>query len=180
MKVLVVYATRHGATAGIADRIADTLTAAGHDAVSTPVEQVTDLDDYAAVVLGGAAYMFHWLKPAGAFARRHHAVLATKPLWLFSSGPLGPDEPDAQGNDPRTTTRPKEWKELIELLHPRGERVFFGAFDPSSPPIGWGERIFRHLPAGSSALPPGDFRDWQDIDGWASEIATALAGSAAP
>ena len=59
MKVLVAYATRHGATAGIASRIADNLTASGHDASAVPVEDMTDIDGYQAVVLGSAAYMLH-------------------------------------------------------------------------------------------------------------------------
>ena len=92
MKVLVTYATRHGATAGIATRIAETLTASGHDATAEPVEGVTDIAGYQAVVLGGAAYMSRWLTPAVRFARRHHADLATRPVWLFSSGPLGTDQ----------------------------------------------------------------------------------------
>lgn len=177
MNVLVAYATRHGATAGIATRIAETLTTAGHQAVALPVDQVSDLDRYEAVVLGGAAYMLHWLKPAVEFAHRHHAVLASKPVWLFSSGPLGPDQVDDKGQDPRVTTRPREWDELATLLHPRGERVFFGAYNPTAPPIGFGERAFRLLPA-ATTLPSGDFRDWTEIEEWADQIAADLAGGA--
>jgi menaquinone-dependent protoporphyrinogen oxidase len=33
-------------------------------------------------------------------------------------------------------TRPKEFDELTKLLHPRGEQVFFGAYDPDAPPVG--------------------------------------------
>ena len=61
MRVLVAYATRHGATAGIAERVAAALTAAGLSAEARPVEDVRDVEPYDAVVLGGAAYMFHWL-----------------------------------------------------------------------------------------------------------------------
>jgi menaquinone-dependent protoporphyrinogen oxidase len=62
MRVLVAYTTRHGAAAGIADRVAAALTAAGLSAEARPVEDVKDVGPYDAVVLGGAAYMFHWLK----------------------------------------------------------------------------------------------------------------------
>ena len=55
MDVLVAYATRHGATAGIAERIAGTLRGEGVHAVARPVEEVSQLEDYDAVVLGGAA-----------------------------------------------------------------------------------------------------------------------------
>ena len=54
---------------------------------------------YDAFVIGGAAYMFHWLKDATAFVQRHRAVLATRPVWLFSSGPLGTDPSTPKGRD---------------------------------------------------------------------------------
>jgi menaquinone-dependent protoporphyrinogen oxidase len=179
MNVLVTYATRHGATAGIASRIADSLSAAGHDAHAVPVEDVTDIGGYDAVVLGSAAYMFHWLKPAVRFARHHHAELAARPVWLFSSGPIGTDQVDAQGQDVRISTRPKEWDEVVPLLSPRGEAVFFGAYDPAAPAIGLGEKLMRYMPAAAKTLPAGDFRDWDAIESWATEIATALDGTVA-
>ena len=141
MRVLVAYATRHGATAGIAERVAAALTEAGLSAEARAVEDVKDIEPYDAVVLGGAAYMSHWLKPAVAFARRHREQLAARPVWLFSSGPLGTDLVDKDGNNVLETSRPKEFDELTKLLHPRGEQVFFGAYDPDAPPIGLGERL---------------------------------------
>ncbi|WOP19718.1 flavodoxin domain-containing protein [Raineyella sp. LH-20] len=180
MKVLVAYATRHGATAGIASRIAETLTAAGHQATASPVDQVTTLDDYAAVVLGSAAYMYHWLKPAVQFARRHRGALAERPLWLFSSGPVGATTVDDagrtvddKGRDVFEGSRPKEFEDL-SALHPRGDRVFFGAYDPDADPVGFGERMLKRMPAAKDSLPAGDFRDWQAIEEWAREIAASL------
>ncbi|MFI7741767.1 flavodoxin domain-containing protein [Kocuria rhizosphaericola] len=174
MNVLVAYASRHGATAGIAERIAAALRATGLRAEAHPVAEVRDLGPYDAVVLGGAAYMFHWLKDATAFARRHRAELEQRPVWLFSSGPLGTDRTDEEGRDVLEATRPKEFDELTDMLHPRGEQVFFGAFDPDAPPIGLGERLVRHMPAAKDATPAGDFRDWPAIDAWATAIAAEL------
>ncbi|MEI2774920.1 MAG: flavodoxin domain-containing protein [Tetrasphaera sp.] len=180
MKVLVAYATRHGSTAGIAQRVAATLTEHGVPAQAQPVEQVKDTSGYDAVVLGGAAYMFHWLKPATRFAKKHHAELSSKPVWLFSSGPIGTDLVDAKGNDVLETTRPREFDDLVALLHPRGEKVFFGAYDPDAPPIGLSERIVRHMPATRDSFPAGDFRDWAAIDAWAEQIATELTRPSEP
>ena len=177
MRVLVAYATRHGATAGIADRVAAALTAAGVPAEARPVEDVKEIEPYEAVVLGGAAYMFHWLKPAVTFARRHREELAARPVWLFSSGPLGADLVDKDGKNVLETTRPKEFDELTKLLHPRGGQVFFGAYDPDAPPVGVGERFVRHMPAARAAMPAGDFRDWSAIDAWAARIAAELGTS---
>lgn len=175
MKVLVAYATRHGATAGIADRIAETLVRAGVASEARPVEEIEGLEGYDALVLGGAAYMFHWLKPAVRFARRHRAELAAMPVWLFSSGPLGNERLDADGNDMIETGQPKEFEELVAAIRPRGVQVFFGAYDPSAPAIGLGERFVQHLPAAREALPAGDFRDWEAIEAWARGIAEELA-----
>jgi menaquinone-dependent protoporphyrinogen oxidase len=177
MKVLVAYATRHGATAGIANRVAVALTAAGCPAEARPVEDVTNVGPYDAVVLGGAAYLLHWLKPAVTFARRHRRELAARPVWLFSSGPIGTDQADRDGKNVLQTCRPKEFDELSSLLRPRGEQVFSGAYDPGAPPVGLAERFVRHMPAARAAMPAGDFRDWAAIDAWAAQIAAELGTS---
>ncbi len=180
MRVLVAYATRHGATAGIGARIATVLTERGFEAEARDVGEVESIDQYDAVVLGGAAYLSHWLRPATAFARRHRAELAACPVWLFSSGPLGTDRLAATGEDILEASRPEELEELTELLRPRGEVVFFGAYDPGSPPAGLGERLVRRMPGRSTLLPEGDFRDWVRIDAWAGEIADELGARSTP
>lgn len=180
MNVLVAFATRHGATAEIAERIAARLQAAGLQAEARSVSDVNDVGPYDAVVIGGAAYMFHWLKDATAFAKRHQKDLARRPVWLFSSGPLGNDRVDKDGQDVVEASRPKEFDDLQALLHPRDERVFFGAWDPDAPPVGMGERLLRLLPASKEALPAGDFRDWPDIDAWADQIAAELNSGQTP
>ena len=97
MVVLVAYATRHGATAGIAERIAVGLCHSGVTAQALPVTAVHDVRAYDAVVLGGAAYLFHWHKDATDFARSYRVALRERPVWLFSSGPLGTDLVDKDG-----------------------------------------------------------------------------------
>ncbi len=174
MTVLVTHASRHGSTAGIAERIAETLRSSGAPTDCHPVADVRSVDDYDAVVLGGAAYMFHWLKDATSFAKRHRVALAGKPVWLFSSGPLGADLVDDEGRDIFAAMRPKEFDELEAMLRPRGTKVFFGAWDPTAPPIGMAERFMKHLPANTEGMPAGDFRDWDAIDAWAVEIASEL------
>jgi menaquinone-dependent protoporphyrinogen oxidase len=174
MNVLVAYATRHGSTAGIAERIAAGLHETGLDVEVHPIGEVSDVGAYDVFVIGAAAYMFHWLKEATRFVERHREVLAGRPVWLFSSGPLGTDLVDDEGHDVLEVTRPKEFDGLQELVHPRGERVFFGAWDPAAPPVGVLERLIRHLPA-YDGTPAGDFRDWPAIDAWSAEIARELS-----
>ena len=173
MKVLVAYASRHGSTVGIAERIAAGLRDAGLDAEARPVAHVDDVEGYDAVVVGSAAYMFHWLREATRFVKRHRAVLAQRSVWLFSSGPLGTDLVDEDGVDVLEATRPREFAELAPLIQPRGTQVFFGAWDPEAPKVGFVEQLVRRLPA-AAETPVGDFRDWPAIDAWAVAIAREL------
>jgi menaquinone-dependent protoporphyrinogen oxidase len=174
MTVLVAYASRHGATKGIAERIARVLTVEGVEAESRSVSDEIEVAEYDAFVIGGAAYMFHWLKGATEFVTHHRTILAQHPVWLFSSGPVGTELVDKEGRDVMEVSRPKEWERLEGGLSIRGDRVFFGAWDPSAPPVGVGERFLGLLPKAKAALPAGDFRDWEEIEAWAVMIASEL------
>jgi menaquinone-dependent protoporphyrinogen oxidase len=175
MSVLVAYASRHGATQGIAERIAGRLRQHGVEAEAARASDVRDASAYDAFVVGSAAYMFHWLADATRFVKRNRATLAARPVWLFSSGPLGTDSVDAKGRDVLVASEPKEFAELRSTLHPRGEQVFFGALDLNAPPVGLAERFARLLPAAREAMSVGDFRDWAAIDAWADGIVAQLA-----
>jgi menaquinone-dependent protoporphyrinogen oxidase len=96
MKVLVTPATKHRATAEIAAAIGEALGGEhGLDATVVPPEQVVTVDGYDAVVLGSAVYAGHWLAPAKELVDRAAGALAGKPVWLFSSGPVGdPPKPE--------------------------------------------------------------------------------------
>jgi menaquinone-dependent protoporphyrinogen oxidase len=174
MKVLVAYATKHGSTQGIAERIADTLRMDGLDVELSPAASVKAIDEYDAYVIGSAAYMFHWMKEAVDLVRHNRAVLSGKPVWLFSSGPLGTEPLDAEGRDQKVTAIPKEIDELRTAIGARDHRVFFGAHARDQKPIGLAERFVSLMPAARNALPEGDFRDWPDIEAWATSIAADL------
>ena len=183
-RVLVLYASRHGSTRGIAERLASTLSACGVEATLADATHAPRAEGYDAYVIGSAAYMTHWIKDAAEFVRHNRSTLASKPVWLFSSGPVGTETVDKEGRDLRTVSEPREFAEFESAIHPRGHRVFYGAWDPNAKPIGVAERlgaaILSHLPAeADEALPAGDFRDWDDIDAWAREIANELTPVAA-
>ncbi len=178
MKILVAYASRHGATKGIAEHIAATLEGTGLDVTVRPVTDTGPLDDYGAFVIGSAAYLGGWLGEATGFVRHHRDLLANHPVWLFSSGPVSADAVDAKGRDQLEAATPKEFGEFARSIRPRDERVFFGAYDPDAAPGGLAERIMaksmRLMPAIRNALPVGDFRDWPAIQAWAEQIAREL------
>lgn len=177
MTILVAYATKHGATQGIAEHIAGKLVALGQRAQARSVESVGDLTGYDAFVIGSAAYMGSWLKEATEFVRHNQPILATRPVWLFSSGPLGTAATDPQGRNLLTVSEPKEFADFAVSIKPRATQVFYGALDPHK--LGLPERMVRGMPAGHTLLPEGDFRNWQAIETWAGGIAHDLAQSLA-
>lgn len=162
MRVLVTSATRHGATGEIADALVAGLQRRGTDADSRPVTDVCALDGYDAVVLGSAVYMGRWLAPARDFANRHASALAVLPVWLFSSGPLGPAEHLVPAGAPSGI------EAIASATNARGHRTFAGRLDPAT--LGRAERIV----ARAVHAPNGDSRDWDAIDAFAGEIADSL------
>jgi menaquinone-dependent protoporphyrinogen oxidase len=159
--VLVAAASRHGATEEIAQVIATTLGEHGVQAAVLRAEAVGRLDGYEAVVLGSAVYMGRWLEPAREVVNDHAAELAGLPTWLYSSGPIG-DPPRPSAADA------VDVGEIVAATRPREHRLFGGKLDRSL--LGFGERaVMRAFRA-----PEGDFRDWDEIRGWAEEIAAAL------
>src|SRR5437660_12777865 len=96
MTILVAYASKHGSTQGIAERIAEKVRQMGKEAEARPVEEVSDPGSYEAFVIGSAVYYGSWLKEATEWVHRNQAVLSERRVWLFSSGPLGTEIKDAE------------------------------------------------------------------------------------
>jgi menaquinone-dependent protoporphyrinogen oxidase len=167
MTILVAYASKYGATQQIAERIAGTLRRVGQEAEVQSVTATGDLSGYDAFVIGSAVYYGSWQKEATAFVRRNQATLANRPVWLFSSGPIGTETTDEKGQDVREAAVPKEIAEFAETIHPRDHRVFLGKLNRGT--LGFLDRVVASMPAFPGA--EGDFRDWNEIESWAEHIA---------
>ena len=99
-RVLVTYATKHGATTEIAQAIADELRHAGHETDCLQVDHIDTFDGYDAAVVGRASYIKRWRPEARRALKRHGKALAERPFWIFSSGPCG-QKPDPSWSKPR-------------------------------------------------------------------------------
>jgi menaquinone-dependent protoporphyrinogen oxidase len=165
MPLLVVYASRHGATAEIAARIAARLVDSGASVDLRPADEIETLDAYDAVVLGAPVYDQSWPPEADAFVARNRNALAARPLWLFSVGSFG-DTKHLIG--PLTYKEPRGIEGIRAELRPREYRVFQGVIQKHQWPFR--SRLFFHAFGGRF----GDRRDWPTIDAWADRIAFSL------
>ncbi len=162
-RVLVAFATKMGSNAQVAEAIAAVLRDAGLEVTTLPAREARDLAPYDAVVLGSALYAAHWQREANRFVNRGREALRTKPVWLWSSGPL--DRHLAARDLP-----PADNVLAIMADIPfRAHHTFGGLLDPTVP--GVDEQILRTHQV-------GDFRDWERIRDYAREIARELTGNA--
>ena len=165
VKMLVTYASEHGATAEIAQTIARTLRRRGLEVIARRVEEVHDLNGFDAVVFGSAVYLGQWTPKGVEFLTQYASKLETLPLWLFSSGPTGKGDPVTLLNG---AIIPDELLPLIQQIRPSDVVVFHGKID------------LRRLPdkertiIKATGVPRGDFRDWDAIKEWALEIADSI------
>ena len=166
MHVLVPFGSHLGSTEEIAGRIAAVIGAAGAEVTLRAAALPDPVDAFDAVIVGGGTYAGRWHADAVAFVRNHVDALATKPVWLFSSGPLGATGGSSEPHPPT------EIVDLMRLVHARGHAIFAGAHarervDESD--LGRMEKFVA-----KRFIPEGDWRDWPTIEAWAYAIAREL------
>ena len=163
-KVLVVYATKSGCTAGIAEQIGTTLTDRGVEASVLTAQDAGGPAGYDAVVLGSGVRAGTWHEAARTWASTHAEQLKAMPVALFTCGLVitgGAEKAD----EVRAYT-----DALIEQtgITP----VDVGLF------AGWNEpKAFSFVERGVMKLmkaPQGDFRDFSEIGHWTESVAEQM------
>jgi len=91
--VLIVYASKYGATKGIAEKTAEVIRNEGLEVDLAEAGEIVNPDPYRAILVGSAVYIGKWQKKAVQFVKKHESVLAGKKTWFFSSGPTGEGDP---------------------------------------------------------------------------------------
>lgn len=157
MRILVVVASRHGATWEIGEVVTDALASRGHQVDQRAPDDVDSVDGYDAVVLGSAVYLAHWMPSAREFADRFAEQLGRVPVWMFSSGLA--TQPAAAANSPH------ELMSLRQRIGARGHRSFRGRLDRTL--LTFAERAAI---AGARAR-EGDHRDMAAVRAWALGVA---------
>jgi menaquinone-dependent protoporphyrinogen oxidase len=167
-KILVTYASRTGTTAGVAEVIGRVLADGGASVDVRPMEAVTDLSVYTAVVAGSAIQGAEWLPEALRFMRGNRAELLSRPFAAFTVCMT------LAMHDNRYQDEVTKWLQPVcELVPPVSEGYFAGALDISKVPSLKARLNFR-----ASVLlkvwSEGDHRDWEAIAAWAESLRPLL------
>lgn len=164
-KILVAYATKYGATAKLAQEIGQTMCEAELQVDVLPVNQVKDLAQYKAIVLGSAVYIGLWRKEAAAFLNSNAKLLSELPVWIFSSGPTGVDDPMVLTKGWRF---PEAQRSILDQIHPRDISCFHGKIDPSN------LNLLEKFIIKKVKAPIGDFHKSEVVRSWTKSIVLAL------
>lgn len=162
--VLVVYGTKSGCTAGVAEKIGETLAQAGARVDVRPVAEKPDAAAYDAVVVGSGVRMGQWHEPVRAWVTANADVLKARPTAYYTVCLTLAQEP-GKVDEVRAYTDP-----LIEAtgVKPTSLGTFAGWNEPKH--FSFLERtIMKAMKA-----PVGDFRDFDAIASWATGAATGL------
>ena len=164
-KILVTYASRFGATAGVAEAIEKTLTELGAQVDVLPMKDVKDLSAYQAVVVGSAINGGAWLPEAMQFVHAQQAELRSKPCAAFLVCMTL-----SMKNGEQYRNHVSTWMEPVRaLVKPVSEGLFAGALDIGKIPS-FSDRLKFRLSVLFGAWKEGDHRDWNAIRSWTESI----------
>jgi menaquinone-dependent protoporphyrinogen oxidase len=163
-KVLVVYGTKSGCSAGVAETIGKTLATKGVEVDVVPAEKAGNPADYSAVVVGSGIRMGQWHEPVRKWVATYAAALKAKPPAFYTVNLTLVTEPDAT-DKVRAFTDP--------LIAATGVKpVDIGLF------TGWntgeGFSFMERTILGAMKSPKGDFRDNAAIEAWTNKVAPQL------
>ena len=163
-KVLVVYGTSTGCTAGVAERIGKALADKGASVEVVSAKEAPAADGYDAVLVGSGVRASNWHQPVKEWVAANTAALKAGKVAFYTVGLTLASAPEKTA-EVRAYTGPLIAETGIE---PVDVGVFAGCNEPKK--FSFMERTIMKL----MKAPEGDFRDWDAIDAWALEVAGPL------
>ncbi|MCL2854748.1 MAG: flavodoxin domain-containing protein [Defluviitaleaceae bacterium] len=116
MKTLILYATKHGATKEIAERLANQMKDA---AICDMKGQIPPIGDFDCIVIGSSVYASKIRKEAAKFLAENIDVLYTKRVGIFLSGLLESQEYWQENFPPRLLADAKAAAFMGGIFNPK-------------------------------------------------------------
>lgn len=161
---LVVYGTKSGCTAGIAEAIADGLRGVGVTVDVKPADEKPDPSAYDAVVVGSGIRASMWHAPVKQWLVGHASDLKVRPLALFTACLT-------MHTNPEKADEVRGYTDL--LLKETGlEPVDIGLFPGMNVPKTFS--LPERLVMKAMKAPEGDFRDPEAAAAWGAAVAAKL------
>ncbi len=172
MKLLVTYASPHGSTAEVATFIGRALQTYDIDVVVAHADDVNDVSDYDAFMIGSAIHASMWLPSISRFMFRFESELSQKPVYMFLMCIIALEE------DGRQKARQSYlWGEALNRLNIPMENIAFFAGKLDWSQINGDERWLISTRYEGVELPSrtqSDYRDWKRIVAWVHDVAHQL------
>lgn len=169
--VLVAYATWCGATKEIAQAIAQTLSDAHIAAEARPAGEIKDISPYRAVVLGTGIHAGQVHPEAATFVKAHEQVLSRMPVAYFVD--CLTMWQDSDQNRQEASRYLDALRKKAPSVQPVSLGLFGGALNMDTPEykkLAWPLRLVMKLRKAQNC----DYRDWDKIRAWTSEIMPLL------
>lgn len=160
IRTLITYASKAGSTAETAARMGAVLSKQGITVDVLPVKNVTDLSPYNAVILGSAIRVGSLLPEAMTFLQQNQQALSKMPFSVFILCMTLEKDTEETRKTVSAYLDP-----VRAVVKPVNEGLFAGAMIPGKLPLI--ERLMMKV----MKAPSGDFRRWDQIEGWAKQAA---------
>ena len=169
-RVLVTYASEAGSTGEIAGAIGQVICESGAAVDVLPIQTVSDLTPYRAVVVGSAVHSSAWMPEAVMFVETHRDALSQMPVAYFMSClTLAVADTDELRREVESFLDPV--RQQVSEVQPVDVGLFAGKLDFSK--LAFAYRVMWPFTAGGQAT-EGDYRDWKAISAWAGNLPPVL------
>jgi len=168
--ILITYASRTGSTRGVAEAIAQSFSDNGIPVRVLPMQEVTNLSGYKAIIAGSAIQGKKWLPEAFQFLEKNKSELKSKPVAVFLVCITL-----SMAKSEKYRPEVARWLDPVKaFVTPVSEALFAGELYLDKIPT-FKDRLLYQISILLGFFKQGDHRDWKAIQSWADTLETVIA-----
>lgn len=174
MNILITYASTHGTTASVAQRINSHFHTLDPSLKTSclALQDVTNLTPYTAIIIGSVVHAGRWDPPALHFLDENKVALSAVPVWAFSVGaPTSVPKWMGGGQKMRDAETENIAKDVGGRVRIKGHVLFDGRLRGED--VGGG--IWAKLWS-CCGIRYGDWRNWEKVEEWTGQVFGELSG----